>query len=192
MPPAPAAEKIRVAARPAIVIWYEARVSSRRLERRVVDAAEDPPEERHVGAEGRDVEADRDHHPVPGGARRSCRACPRGRRPSGTARRSRPAGARRRAAPRPSCACPAGTPGSVPTWRSSLSSVLRSSRRASSYVGHTVDLPARPPSASGAAREQVERGSARPGRRARSPASARRTSPGHRGPCRHPRAPGRP
>ena len=30
MPPAPAAEKIRVAASPAIVIWYEARRSSRR------------------------------------------------------------------------------------------------------------------------------------------------------------------
>ena len=31
IPPAPAAEKMRVAARPAIVIWYEARQSSRRL-----------------------------------------------------------------------------------------------------------------------------------------------------------------
>ena len=30
MPPAPAAEKMRVAAKPAIVIWYEARRSSRR------------------------------------------------------------------------------------------------------------------------------------------------------------------
>ena len=30
MPPAPAAEKMRVAARPAMVIWYEAFVSSRR------------------------------------------------------------------------------------------------------------------------------------------------------------------
>ena len=67
IPPAPAAEKMRVAASPAIVIWYEARQSSRRRTFVDVHAAEHAAEQRHVGAEREHVEPDRDDDPVPGG-----------------------------------------------------------------------------------------------------------------------------
>ena len=51
MPPTPAAEKIRVAARPAIVIWYEAREVEAAVHVVVAGAAEHAAEQRHVGAE---------------------------------------------------------------------------------------------------------------------------------------------
>ena len=75
MPPAPPAEKSRVAASPASVIWYEARQSSRsRNGGEAPTAADDAREERDVGDERQQVEAQRDRDPHRVGVLRSCAA----------------------------------------------------------------------------------------------------------------------
>ncbi len=57
MPPAPPAEKMRVAASPARLIWSEAFRFSRRVTCSVAPA-DDAVEEHHVGEEARDGRAD--------------------------------------------------------------------------------------------------------------------------------------